>query len=1607
MLRRFANFAIPIIVGFALFDVFTGWRLSQLWFPLLGVGVGIGAAAIEKRSARRIIALIATLCFALHAGTIAYLHHIENNWQQISRAHAADILSDSQQAIEGIVGGVSSTAAEVAKDEAISEAFRAGSAKALFDALAELRSEWRKANKISGLVIADREGKILAWQGNLPDSIGIRVDGPPTGLRVTISTTCEWLEARQPIKAGDKESGFVVAYRKIRPLFPNLIHGRNEADIGAYLVSLTGYDVHFDLASETKGIAQAPDVVTQEVRLPDGSLLGYLSVRMPPVDDEIARVKERGLFIASILSLLLIGITLSIAVRILLGYRFEYASNLNLFLLVLALLGVRLGFALVRDHLFLDRFRAFSSVDYATQAPLGILRSPFDLALSALIIVIAIVIVLVAKARRPASRFKPQTKSSEALPMALLAVICAIVAAAVVIIFTLALERFHSDASEDILMVSPFDFHPTTLLLRLGMLSVILGTILASGAILQWQVNLLRRISKSFRTRWMAFVLIGIVHLGLLAIFSIAGVNPLAVLVGALAVAFAFLLDHLLARQVEFSLIAAVLLLVAAASIVEFPIAFRDHIAKKEAAVEVLASQVAYQTDEWKLLVLEKTAGEIEESPDVLEALKDAKGGLDAFALRLWANSIISRAGLNGGIYILGPHDNIVGRFAPGEVGDISGIESVIRRARLSMQKIIEVTTATIGPRTLPVHLGLIPFFEGERYLGCIVIAIPHGYSDVESLVASSPGLFDVVGGRGAGGAELTYDLDASVVKSGRVVGTTSSVFEVGKRIKALEGRDITKPFWFEHRIGGTRYRCYVIRPEGRFEGILFSFPIPGVSDLAVYYMAVLVGYAILGFCLLVISGLIQALSYSIRRMRGASRLRLRWSFAHKLALGFVLIAIVPTLILGTASRGFLGVRFREVMESRAEEGLKLARLALERLVRDDAERFVENPILMAALEDEPSLIANLVKPGSTAEVFDADGNVVARYGNPVVPNEVLDRTLKRGEALSFFSVEGGLVAKSAFPIKDEITPSIITGCAFVSRPIDDRLARQLAIELGRDINFFSLGKLAASSSREVFVSELVSDRVSPEAYANCFLEGRERDFAWEKIGKADVVMGYSPLRDFRGNVIGAISVPVVFRKDEIGRRMEWTSAAISYLIVVVIGAIFILGLLLARRISQPIRELIQGTLRIGSGDLRFTIPRSGDDEIGDLVDSFNRMTQALARSRKALSERKRYIETIISNVGAGIISTDSRGRIDTFNPTAERILGVKGRNARGGDATRLLTKIGASGLAAVMREVNARRDIVAKEVTIARKDGRIATLRAVASIVKGPRGKPMGRVMVFEDVTELIRSKQLIAWSEMARQVAHEIKNPLTPMKLSIQHLLQCHRDGVGDFDRILEDSVATIVEQIESLRRIAVEFSQFARMPERRLEMTDVNAVLEECIKQYEQAPGEGIEIRKMLDEAIPKLRLDRDELKRVFLNLIENAVQAMPNGGTLTVRTARSWGRTSTTKAFRVSTRPPGAEPLRGYIEISFADTGVGIDPENSEYLFEPNFSTKTQGSGLGLAICKNIVDGYAGEIVIESTPGEGTTVRVRLPLPERPNAQRRSRKTDNRKSQRRPR
>jgi two-component system nitrogen regulation sensor histidine kinase NtrY len=231
-----------------------------------------------------------------------------------------------------------------------------------------------------------------------------------------------------------------------------------------------------------------------------------------------------------------------------------------------------------------------------------------------------------------------------------------------------------------------------------------------------------------------------------------------------------------------------------------------------------------------------------------------------------------------------------------------------------------------------------------------------------------------------------------------------------------------------------------------------------------------------------------------------------------------------------------------------------------------------------------------------------------------------------------------------------------------------------------------------------------------------------------------------------------------------------------------------------------------------------------------------------------------------------------------------------------------------------------------------------------------------------------LIKTKKILAWGEMASQVAHEIKNPLTPIKLSIQHLHYAYQQQDPNFKNILDECCNTIIEQIERLRHTSIEFSQFARTQQEEKTLEDINSIIMECVKLYSLG-SKDIKFDIKLTDNLPQIKIGRDSIKRVFINLIENAMQAMKEGGKITITTY-----TDTRYEMR---------DTRDTITIEIQDTGIGIPAENLGKLFEPNFSTKTGGTGLGLAICKQVIDAHNGKIYIESTQDIGTKVTILLP------------------------
>ncbi len=437
-----------------------------------------------------------------------------------------------------------------------------------------------------------------------------------------------------------------------------------------------------------------------------------------------------------------------------------------------------------------------------------------------------------------------------------------------------------------------------------------------------------------------------------------------------------------------------------------------------------------------------------------------------------------------------------------------------------------------------------------------------------------------------------------------------------------------------------------------------------------------------------------------------------------------------------------------------------------------------------------------------------------------------------------------------------------------------------------------------------------------------------------------------------------------------------------AYLFVAVITVMIIFsatwfGFYVARGITVPIQRLAEATEAIAQGDLSVRIAVKATDEIGTLVDSFNRMTEDLRGSKSKLEEanvsllqsnleldrRRAYTEAVVDTIASGVLSLDRDGRITTFNPSAERILGVWGDQLRGRPVSEAFKELGLDMFQhAYDRMLADGRDSLSVEGPVEVK-GKFLTIGLNCARMKDETGKDLGFVLVFEDLTELIKAQKTAAWQEVAQRIAHEIKNPLTPIQLSAQRLRKKFFEKSPDFDGIFDESTQVIVNEVSSLKRMVDEFSKFARMPAPQMARESLHEVIREVVALYGGAHRD-VEFIVNLDETLPPLSLDREQMNRVFVNLFDNAVQAMNQKGRLWV----------TTKY----------ESKHHKAVVSVADEGAGIHPEDQDKLFVPYFSRKRTGTGLGLAIVHRIITDHDGQIRAANNEPKGAVFTFELPV-----------------------
>jgi PAS domain S-box-containing protein len=430
---------------------------------------------------------------------------------------------------------------------------------------------------------------------------------------------------------------------------------------------------------------------------------------------------------------------------------------------------------------------------------------------------------------------------------------------------------------------------------------------------------------------------------------------------------------------------------------------------------------------------------------------------------------------------------------------------------------------------------------------------------------------------------------------------------------------------------------------------------------------------------------------------------------------------------------------------------------------------------------------------------------------------------------------------------------------------------------------------------------------------------------------------------------------------------------------------LLLLNPLLSRIVLTPVRRVHDAMSRAATGDLEVRLPVHSRDEVGSMAESFNRMVGELEGSRReiegysrnlesmveartaqlreseaSLLALKNHLSTVIANVETGVLSLDAEGRVEAFNDRAGEIFGLPPTEAHG---RTLEEALGGPGTAQFAEVVAAVRDGDAT-----RREARVLcrlpqgrrTLSVVASALLGEGRRPIGTVVVCEDLTQILATQRLEAWKEAVERVIHEIKNPLTPVGLAADTLKAAWLRDRSRFGELFPSAIEMIQGAVRDLKELISEFSRFSRLPKMRPERTDPNALVLDALSPYSQGPPPGLEVRLDLAGDAPEVEADADQIKRVLLNVINNALEAMGDtGGELRLRTS----------------------PEEGGVAIRVEDDGPGV--EDVERIFEPHYTTKVKGTGLGLAIARQIVAEHGGRIHAESFPGRGTSVQIHLP------------------------
>ncbi|HAR48601.1 hypothetical protein ER57_04840 [Smithella sp. SCADC] len=549
---------------------------------------------------------------------------------------------------------------------------------------------------------------------------------------------------------------------------------------------------------------------------------------------------------------------------------------------------------------------------------------------------------------------------------------------------------------------------------------------------------------------------------------------------------------------------------------------------------------------------------------------------------------------------------------------------------------------------------------------------------------------------------------------------------------------------------------------------------------------------------------------------------------------------------------------------------------------------------------------------------------------------------------------------------------------------------RQKNYKVGMVETYFDFQK-----ERTVFADaehpELVPVTLDPKMIEDIYSGKEASTIQPTNIG--DAVVGIVPVFSsaLPSEVIGRVSVNYIVPKGFVDKLRSIADASEQYgkikllknpiksnyiitLSIVTLVIIFLatwFGLTLAKGITDPIQDLVLATNRITQGDLDSRINIEADDEIGLLVKSFNQMTVDLKKSKNSVEEaninleqRRKYMETVLRNVSAGVISVDKAGMITTINRAAENMFDIKAEKVLFQNYRDLMMPEHLSLVDEFLQEMKENNEsVLEKQLEVMLKEKAITVLLTMTTI-HDEEGNDSGIVIVFEDLTQLQKAERAAAWREVARRMAHEIKNPLTPVQLSAQRLQKKYGDKLGEEGSVFKECTQTIIDQVEVLKNLVNEFSRYARMPVTSLSPNDLNAVVAEAVLLFQDAHKD-IVFEFKPSEGLPKFDLDAEQINRVMINLLDNAVAAIDK------------------KSGHIDIAVTYDEQHRK-ATVTVADDGRGVPASYKRKVFEPYFSTKKAGSGLGLAIVSSIISDHRGQVSVADNKPTGTIVSFQLPV-----------------------